>query len=142
MNTKNIIVENIKVTYSEGLVILYQEGTKKKYNDPSVYFKNSLENSILENQPFHYFICWLQKRYMRIFEVENVPDKKDPNKISQSIFHIKNSFDKTAKVVVDWDNPISKKQIKRYEKANGNSFKNNERNLYINKIIKNIIVSK
>ncbi|KNB63186.1 hypothetical protein [Chryseobacterium sp. Hurlbut01] len=139
---KNLIVNSIKIANNEDVYFIsYDGGALKKYEDPYIYLNESLEREkrMLYDEPFHYFICWLQRRYMKIFEVENITDKKDPNKISQSIFHIKNSFDKSAKVVVDWDSPISKKQIKRYEKTNGNTFNNDERNLYTNKIVKDIM---
>ncbi len=142
---KNLIVKRITITNTEGVhVMSYGRGALKKYENPYVYLDESLEREkdMMYGESFHYFICWLQRRYMRIFAVENVTDKKDSNKISQSIFHIKNSFNKSAKVVVDWDSSISKKQVMQYEKANGCTFRNDERNVYTNKIIKKIMFCK
>ncbi len=101
---KTIIIKNIKISYNEGLYVMScGGGTPKKYKNPYVYLNGDLEREkgLMYGEPFHYFICWLQRHYMRILKVENIIDKNNPNKISESIFRIKNSFDKTAKVVVN-----------------------------------------
>ncbi|MEC5172348.1 hypothetical protein [Chryseobacterium nepalense] len=104
MTYKTIIIKNIKISYNEGLYVMScGGGTPKKYKNPYVYLNGDLEREkgLMYGEPFHYFICWLQRHYMRILKVENIIDKNNPNKISESIFRIKNSFDKTAKVVVN-----------------------------------------
>lgn len=139
---KKLIIKNIKITNNEGLYFTSHGVTLKKYENPYIYLDGSLkrEKEMLYGESFHYFICWLQRRYMRIFEVENITDKNNPNDVLQSIFHIKNSYDKTAKVIVDWNSPISLNQIQEYKSKNGNRFNNDERNLFVDKIVKDIKV--
>ncbi|MGO4710707.1 hypothetical protein AB4Y90_16700 [Chryseobacterium sp. 2TAF14] len=108
------------------------------------HFLYSLKNykKILEDQPFHNFICWLSRRGLQIIRVDNLIDKNNLSQIFQTKFTIKNSMEETGRIIIYWENSIPKREIKKYEKRYGNSFSYNERNLYVDSVIKKIIILK
>ena len=139
---KKYIIKNIEFNYQGEFYILSLR-TKSIDRDTNSYdridsYLKTKKKNILNNSFFN-FVCWL--RPMNITRIKNTYDKSKTI-ASQSEFTIVNPYckKKKAKVIVDWKSPIPANQIKEYKNKNGNRFNNNERNLYVDKIVKDIKV--
>lgn len=139
---RNYIVKKLSFDNNYDFYILhltakYINSSTDVYDRIDSYLKMNKYN-ILQNN-FIDFVCWLKP--MNITRINNNYDISKTT-VLQTEFIVVNPYNKKrkAKVIVDWNSPIPANQIKEYKSKNGNRFNNDERNLFVDKIVKNIMV--
>lgn len=97
---------------------------------------------LLLNKSFLEFFCIIRVCRMKIHKIKNLYTNSQ-KEITQTIFTIKNPYNrKKAKIIVTWETPITDYQISDYKSKNGKRFNNYQRNLYVDKILKDISLLK
>ncbi len=137
---KKYIIKNIEFNYQGEFYVLSLR-TKSidkdtdSYNRIDSYLKTNKKNIL--NNSFFNFVCWL--RPMNLTRIKNIYDKSK-TVAPQTEFIVVNPYNKRkkAKIIVEWESPISKNEIQEYKKKNGNHYDKNKRSFYVEKIVKDI----
>ncbi|MCX8522303.1 hypothetical protein OF897_00005 [Chryseobacterium formosus] len=137
---KKYIIKNIEFNYNADFYISHNAAKAIKDDDPYIHLNTYLEKykkDHLINRPFFDFICWAKP--IQIKRLRNIFSKPKAAAL-QTEFIVVNPYykNKKAKIIVDWDSPIPLNQIQEYKNKNGNRFSSNERNLFVDIIVKDI----
>ncbi len=139
---KNYVIKKLSVGFNDDFYILHLTSKSinkdtDSYNRIDSYLKTNKKNIL--NNSFFNFVCWL--RPMNLTRIKNIYDKSK-TVAPQTGFIVVNPYNKRkkAKIIVDWDSPISKNKILKYKKKKRNRFDNNKRSFYVEKIVKDMKV--